>query len=251
MIRILGGLLLALTLFNHCATAANVSVPVSEDAAILSNAGFPGVAASNFGIFNYLYAGSYDPDFLSYSRSLMKFVLPPVPAGQTLQSASLRLIVGQEFPQTKQFDFFRVDDNWNEATVTWLSAPQPLPFQLPIATFNSAIGLGPTPPSNLLSFDITPAVEAEQSSDPTQTLSILWKEREETGACCNRLAARSKELAVLPDNVPQIILTLVPEPSSMGLLAALAIGPFLRLRVFSGAWHARRLCDGRGCIEAS
>lgn len=227
MMRSVAGWLTVAVLTSQSAVGGIVVLPVSEDAAVLSNDGFPSVAATNFGIFNYLYAGSYDPDHLSYSRSVMKFVLPPLSAGQTLQSATLRLVVGQEFPQTKQFDFFRVDDNWNEATVTWLSAPQPQPLQLPIATFNSAIGLGPTPPSNALTFDITPAVEAEQSSDPTQTLSILWKERDEDGACCNRLAARSKELAVLPENVPQIILTTVPEPSSLWILALLIEAMFM------------------------
>ncbi len=229
MIRTLAALLANCVLFTHLAAAASVSIPVSEDAAILSVDGVPGVAASNFGIFNYLYAGSFDPDHGSYSRSLLKFVLPP--AGQTLESAKLRLVIGQEFPQTKQFDFFRVDDNWDQGSVTWLSAPQSAPSQLPIATFNSAIGLGPTPPANVLSFDITAAVENEQNTDPTLTLSILWKEREETGECCNRLAARSQELAVLPDNVPQIILTYVPEPSTIGLLAVMVVVPLVcRLR---------------------
>jgi hypothetical protein len=238
MSRTLAGLLIVSVLFAQSAAAASVSVPVSEDAAISYNDGFPGVAASNFGIFQNLFAGSFDPDFRSESRSLMKFVLPSLPAGQTLQSATLRLVVGQEFPQTKQFDFLRVDDDWAEGSVTWLSAPQPTPFQLPIASFNSAIGLGPTPPRDVLLFDITPAVEAEQSSDPTQTLSILWKERDESGACCNRLAARSKELAGIPENVPQIILTFVPEPSTAGLLAVLVVVPLVRGRVFSAT--ARR-----------
>ncbi len=222
MYRTFAGLLFAVVLFTQSALAADISVPVSEDAAILANNGFPSVEASNFG-GGFLYAGSFDPDHASYARSLLKFALPPIPAGQTLQSAALRLIVGQEFPQTKQFDFFRVDDNWDEVTVTWLSAPQLVPNQQAIATFNSAIGLGPTPPSNLLTFDITSAVEAELNLDPTQVLSILWKERDETGDCCNRLAARSKEQAFLPSNVPQIVLTLVPEPSSMGLLAGLVV----------------------------
>lgn len=218
------GLLTAVVLFAQSAAATDIVVPVSEDAAILSDDGSPGVAANNFGNFNYLYAGSYDPDHGSYSRSLMKFVLPPVPAGQSLQSASLRLILGQEFPQTKVFDFFRVEDTWDEGTVTWLSAPQLVPTQQPIATFDSAIGLGPAPPPrNALSFDITSVVEDEQSSDPTHTLSILWKERNEAGTCCNRLIAYSKELAVIPGNVPQVVLTFVPEPSSTGLVAGLVV----------------------------
>ena len=124
MNRTYAALLTTVALFTQSATATEIVVPVSADAAILADDGSPGTAANNFGIFNYLYAGSYDPDNGSYSRSLMKFVLPPVPAGQSLQNASLRLILGQEFPQTKVFDFFRVDDAWDEGSVTWLSAPQ-------------------------------------------------------------------------------------------------------------------------------
>ena len=229
MNRTLAGIVVAVVLFSEAAAVASVVVPVSEDAALFSLDGSPGLANSNFG-FGYNYAGSFSPDAGSYSPSLFKFVIPPLPAGQSLQSASLRLVVGQEFPQTKMFDFFRVDDNWDEGSVTWLSAPQLVPTQLPIASFDSAIGLGPTPPANGLSFNITAAVEAEVSSDPTNTLSILWKEREETGACCNRLAARSDELAGIPENVPQIILTLVPEPSTAGLLAVIALVPLSRRR---------------------
>ena len=229
MIRSLLVMLAAVIFVGESAAGASIVVPVSEDAAILARDGSPGLAASNFGIFNYLYAGSYDPDFSSYSRSLMKFVLPTPAAGETLQSATLRLVVGQEFPQTKVFDFFRVDDNWTEGGVTWLSAPQPQPLQSPLASFDSAIGLGAgPPPRNSLTFDITAAVEDELSIDSTRTLSILWKEHDESGACCNRLDAYSKELAVLPTNVPQIILSFVPEPSIVAHLAMLVILPLVR-----------------------
>ena len=146
MIRTLLLMLAAVMFLGESAAGASIIVPVSEDAAILNRVGSPGVAASNFGLFNYLYAGSYDPDVFSYSRSLMKFVLPLPAAGETLESATLRLVVGQEFPQTKVFDFFRTDDNWTEGTVTWLSAPQLLPSQSPMASFDSAIGLGAGPP---------------------------------------------------------------------------------------------------------
>jgi hypothetical protein len=224
MMRNLAVWLTVACLAAQSATGATVVVPVSEDAATIFNAGFPNSGATNYGIFFNLYAGSFDPDFLSYSRSLMKFIIPPFPVGETLESATLRLTVGQNFPQTSVFDFFRVDDNWTEGSVTWLSAPQPLPNQQPMANFDSAIGLGPAPPPrNGLSFNITSAVEAELNSDATRTLSILWKERNETGLCCNRLEAKSKDIDLVPnpDLVPQIILSFVPEPSCLGLLAPL------------------------------
>ena len=136
---------------------------------------------------------------------------------------------GTRFPQTKVFDFFRTDDNWTEGTVTWLSAPQLLPSQSADGEFRQRHrpAAGP-PPRNALTFDITSAVEDELSIDATGTLSILWKEHDEAGACCNRLDAYSKELAVLSTNVPQIILSFVPEPSVVAHLAMLAILPLVR-----------------------
>ena len=71
---------------------------------------------------------------------------------------------------------------------------------------------------------MTAAVQAEYNLD--QTLSILWKERDETGACCDRLVARSKDLAVINDNIPRLELTIVPEPSSLALLAAFLLISF-------------------------
>ena len=62
MNRTYAGLLVALALFIQPVFATEVVVPVSEDAAILANDGSPSTAANNFGIFNYLYAGSFDPD---------------------------------------------------------------------------------------------------------------------------------------------------------------------------------------------
>ena len=65
MIRTLLLMLAAVMFLGESAAGASIIVPVSEDAAILNRVGSPGVAASNFGLFNYLYAGSYDPDVFS------------------------------------------------------------------------------------------------------------------------------------------------------------------------------------------
>ena len=222
MTRTIIGLVAAVALLAECTVGANIVVPVSEDAAIFSRSDNPNLAATNFGTFYNLYAGSFEPSASSYSRSLLKFNLPLLSQGQTVQSATFRLVAGQEFPQLGTYDFFQVDDNWTEGTVTWLSAPQPVPAQSPIATFVNSLGIAPTPATSLV-FNITAAVQAEYNSD--QVLSILWKDRNETGTCCDRLVARSQELAVISDNIPRLDLVIVPEPSCWVLLGGIILIP--------------------------
>ena len=112
-------------LFAATAAAANIMVPVSEDAALFFRSDNLNLAATNFGSFYNLYAGSFEPSASSYSRSVLKFNLPPLAPGQTVESAKFRLIAGQEFPQLKTYDFYHVDDNWTEGTVTWLRRRSP------------------------------------------------------------------------------------------------------------------------------
>jgi hypothetical protein len=80
---------------------------------------------------HYLGTGYNQSSFIPFwadgrVRSYMWFDLPSLPAGSTVMSATLRLYHagGVDYSdQTANVTFYRVTENWNEATVTWNSRP--------------------------------------------------------------------------------------------------------------------------------
>jgi hypothetical protein len=204
-------------------TLAETVVYPSDDAAVFTRSDLPSIANTNFG-GNHLFAGSWEPGVVSLSRSLLKFALPAIPGTQSLQSAKLRLAVGKEYPGNGTHDVFLVDDAWSEGTVTWMTAPQPLPFQQPIGTFIDNANIPPVSSWTWITLDITSAVLSQYNTDGV--ISLLWKDRDEDATNLNRLRAYSKEAAVIEDQRPRLTLTFVPEPSTLALLCgAIAFAP--------------------------
>ena len=203
------------------AANADTIVYTSEDAVVFTRSDITGMANSNFGSGS-LYAGSWEPGVVSLARSLLKFNLPSIPSGQSLQSATLRMAVGKEYPGNGTHDLFLVDDNWSEGTVTWLTAPVPPAFQQPIGTFIDNQNIPATSGWTWISNDVTSTVQSQYGLDGI--VSILWKDRDEDHTNLNRLRAYSKESAVIEAQFPRLTLTFVPEPSTLVLLVgALAL----------------------------
>jgi hypothetical protein len=87
--------------------------------------GYPSV---NFGNNSDMWSGyddSLDPDG-EIVRSLIKFDIASLPAGKTIQSATLRLylINSWDFPgRYRRTQTYRVTSNWLEGGVTWNNGP--------------------------------------------------------------------------------------------------------------------------------
>ncbi len=55
-------------------------------------------------------------------RSLVRFLMPPMPAGCKVEAATLRLYAGG-YKDGRTLEAWRLDDAWSETTVTWGDAP--------------------------------------------------------------------------------------------------------------------------------
>ncbi|MBN2022608.1 MAG: DNRLRE domain-containing protein [Pirellulales bacterium] len=77
-------------------------------------------SATNSGAFPYLITNIVDN---ARSIGLIEFALGIVPAGSTINSATLSLLHSLNRSLNSQYDIFRVTSSWDESTVTFNTAP--------------------------------------------------------------------------------------------------------------------------------
>jgi hypothetical protein len=101
---------------DFCTAAGTVAAPLAADAWIEQND-----ASSNHGIHQYLYV---EPGVGQVRRSLLKFTMPPAPAGCEVSSATLRLY-NDDPRSARVVHVHQISPaaGWSQSTVTWLDQP--------------------------------------------------------------------------------------------------------------------------------
>jgi len=165
----------------------------------------------------YLYAGHNDSVKYAVIRSFMKFSGISVPAGQYVESATLYLWAGYEDASAQVNVAVGADDSWSEDTLTWNTQPAALQYggsDVVIGSFTPTTQFGSVTGYTAISLDVSnPTLLSQLLSD--EMITFILKLNDETTAF-----ASEQFDSKAGGHAPYLEYTVVPEPTTLGLLAA-------------------------------
>ena len=205
--------------FVGSASASSLVLTVTQD--VYARASDPDGAQGVGGDKGYML---FSADEAGNDNSFFMFDISAIPAGQTIDSASLKTDVRYDFVSTVNVDIYAVgSDTWDENTLTWNNKPAYGSSLASFAITGNTSGIAQT-----FNHDITTYVSASYGGSD-DLLSFGIDHDGSTGAFI-----RTKEDTAGPGGTPrdwpmlELTVTYTPEPMTIALLGL--GGLFLRRR---------------------